>query len=68
MGIGLPSPSGTDHRKDHVGLADSLINLLSKVDAERNAIDVHEDSVVAEMRAQPIIDPPGCAGRVLSPI
>ncbi len=52
-----PNPSQPilpDHREDDVGVADAVGDILGEIDACRNAVDVHEDSVFAESFGEPV--------------
>ena len=68
VSVGFPSPFCSDHGEDHVALPDSRIDVFPEVFTKRYGIDVHEDGIVAEVSTKAVVDPPGNADRILTPI
>ena len=65
---GLPGPVPSDHDDHHVALLDLGSNVLTKILSEGDRMHVHEDTGIAEVAAEPIIDPSGNARGFLPPV
>lgn len=61
-------PVLADDREPNVALADRLIEMFPKIDAEGNAIDVHENRVLAEVRVEAVVEPAGGVRAVIAAI
>jgi hypothetical protein len=58
----------TDERKDSLGLTDAAAQEVMKIDAEGNAVDIHENMVAAEFGFEPVKNTPGDLACILPPV
>ena len=56
-----------DHDQDFAG-ADRALERIDEIDTGLDAFDVHEDAIRAEVGGQPIVEPAGVAGGVVTSI
>ena len=56
--LGRAQPPRPDDGDQHVAVEQGIPDVVAKIGAERDAVDVHEDRAFAKLAGEPILDPP----------
>jgi hypothetical protein len=68
VSVGPPGPVLSDHDEDEVALTDSRVDVFTEVDTEGDVINVPKDGVGTEVGMKTIVDSPGNAYRIITPV
>jgi hypothetical protein len=58
----------TDYCQQDIALLNAIVETLTKINAERNGIDVHEDRITPELSPQAVVEPTCDIGAVLAAV
>ena len=61
-------PVPSDHREEHLALGHLCVQMGTKINSKGNRIHILEDCLLAKLLDEPVVDPPGDIGAVLSTI